>query len=122
MNVTTLVNEMAEVALLHQEIQKTDLLAKIPLEPKTIRLGCIRILEWLRMQAVAFNTKPLKLKQNSILDQSCTLLIEKDKYYLGKLFQIKDGSLSFSDDVQIEQARDLMLLAQEKYEPPIIRK
>jgi hypothetical protein len=122
MNVKTLLSEMAEVALLQQEIQQTELLAKIPLDPKTIRLGCIRILEWLRTQAVALKVKPLKLKHNSILDQSCALLIEKDKYYLGKLFQIKDGSLSFSDDLKLEQARNLMLQAQEKYKPPIIQR
>jgi len=62
----------------------------------------------------------MELNPSSDLDQSCALLIEEDKDYFGSLFNIVDGFLSFSNNLEYEQARDLMLQAKEKYNPPVI--
>jgi hypothetical protein len=120
MDTTVLLDEMVDIALMKREIWQTNLLAKIPLEPEPVRLGCIRILAWLRMQSVAWKIKPIELNPSSSLDQSCALLIEEDKDYFGSLFNITDGFLSFSNNLEYEQACDLMLQAKEKYNPPVI--
>jgi hypothetical protein len=120
MKITALVDEMADVALLRKEIQQTTFLVEIALDPRVIRLGCIRILSWLRAQAVALKIKPMKLQQNSTLDQACALLIENDASCLGNLFQIQDGCLRFSDSISLNEAYGLILHAKETYVPQVI--
>lgn len=110
--------EMVNIALGKCEPAATHYFAKVPLSPLQIRWGCMRILEWLRIQAVAFRIRPLELKPSSPLDQACVQLVETADF-LRRIVQIKDNKLVFAEGVSLEEARAMMAYAKAHYQPPL---
>lgn len=121
MKTNDLLQEMIDIALLHREVKNTTHLSKVALDANVIRLGCVCILKWLRVQSIALKIKPIKLRDTSEVDQSCALLVERSED-IRRVFRVNDGYLSFSDGVSIEEATKLMTIAKDKYKPPLLTK
>ncbi len=113
--------EMVEIALGKMDPRDTSTFAGLNLEPLLIRWGCIRILEWLRIQSVALRVRPLELKLSSDLDKACIALIEKAEF-LQDLFQVQGNRLIFADGISTEQAQAMMMDARDHYRPPLLVK
>jgi hypothetical protein len=112
-----LLKDMVDIALENKSSKET-IFSTIELEQKTIRLGCIRILEWLRVQSVALRKRSSILKKSSTIDSSCFRLVEAADF-LREIVQIKDNYLAFSENISIDQAQTMMIYAKENYCPPL---
>lgn len=110
--------DMVNIALKHKAPKETAF-SNIELQQETVRLGCIRILEWLRIQSVTLQKKSLNLKTTSKIDVSCLLLIEATDF-LHESLEINNGYLTFSKNITIDQAKTMMIYARENYCPPVL--
>jgi len=110
--------EMVEIALNEKEPQETAFFSKINLDPATIRWGCMRIMDWLRIQSVAMRLLPLELKPSSDLDMACMRLIEEADFLKG-VIEVRKGKIKFADNVSVGQAQAMMSYAREHYRPPL---
>jgi hypothetical protein len=119
MNTIVLLEEMIDIALMLRTVEQTSRVSKIPLDANVVRLGSICILKWLRTQSITLRVNPLKLKSTSEIHRSCALLIERSED-LRKVFLINDGCLLFSSNIDIEEAKKLMIIARDKYQPPLL--
>lgn len=109
--------EMAAVVSEKKESQDTEFLSKVELDPETILLGCARILYWLRVQSIQLRVRPVELKPSARVDAACIRLVESADF-LGELVEIREGRLTFSEGLTLEQMRAMMLWAKENYRPP----
>jgi len=112
-----LMAEMVDIALGKRK-STTTYFSKLELDPVEIRWGCIRILEWLRAQSVAFRVRPLELNPSSPLDQACIRLVEAADF-LKRIVQIRDNKLTFAEGISLEEAKAMMAYAKEHYNPPL---
>lgn len=110
--------EMVDIALGKRESTITTYFSKLELDPIKIRWGCVRILEWLRVQSVAFRVRPLELKPSYSDDQACIQLIEAADF-LKHIVQIRDNKLMFAEGISFEEAKAMMAYAKEHYKPPL---
>lgn len=115
-----LLAEMIEIALGKQVPNRTSF-AKIELDPATIRWGCMRILEWLRIQGVAFRIRSLKLKPCSSIDMACIQLIEATDF-LREVIQTTGDQLMFGDGISTTDAIAMMAFVREHYRLPLFVK
>jgi hypothetical protein len=119
-NTEKLLKEMIDIVLRKKPSKETELFAEVELEDLVIYQGCVRILEWFRIQSVALRKKPLKLKTTSSVDRACLSLIETADFFK-EIVQVKDNVLIFSENISLEQAQEMMLYAKKNYNPPILR-
>ena len=110
--------EMVEIALNEKEPQETTFFSKVNLDPFTIRWGCMRVMDWLRIQSVAMRLLPLELKPSSDLDMACIKLIEEASFLL-EVIEVIEGKLKFADSISVGQAQSMMSYAREHYRPPL---
>lgn len=113
-----LMAEMVDIALGKRESTTTMYFSKLELDPIKIRWGCVRILEWLRAQSVAFRVRPLELRLSFSDDQACVRLVEAADF-LKHVVQIKDNKLMFAEGISLEEAKAMMAYAKEYYQPPL---
>ncbi len=113
-----LMAEMVDIALGKRESATTTYFSKLELDPVKIRWGCVRILEWLRAQSIAFRVRPLELKPSFTDDQACIQLVEAADF-LRRIVQIRDNKLMFAEGISVEEAQAMMAYAKEHYKPPL---
>lgn len=109
--------EMVDIALMRREPKKTIHFAKVELHPLQIYWGCIRILEWLRIQSVALQVRPLRLNPLNEFDKACMQLIEASEAVRQIVKLSKNNVLMFAESVSLDEAKAMMIYAKEHYRP-----
>lgn len=112
-----LLAEMIEIAMGRQDPDKTSF-AQTKLDPVTIRWGCMRILEWLRIQGVASRVRALKLNPCSSIDMACIQLVEAADF-LREIVRTRGDQLMFDDGISTTDAKAMMSFVREHYRPPL---
>jgi hypothetical protein len=116
---TETISNMSVVALAEKDTGQVRMFDNLPLEERTIRLGCIAILEWLRAQAVGMRVRPTKLDNRSSKDKACAALIEASSV-LQELFLVVDGHLTFEQTLPPEKIHEMLRFAQATYRPRLM--
>ena len=111
-----LLKDMVDIALV-QKMPEETIFSEVELDHQTIRLACIRILEWLRVQSVSLQKRSSGLKKSSTVDSSCLRLVE-EAGFLREIVEIRDNHLTFPEHVPIDQAQAMMIYAKDNYCPP----
>ena len=120
MDYRTMIEEMTDLVLNVREPSELPLFVDAHLELRLVRLGCMRILEWLRSQAIRLEIRPVRLRPGSEIDQACVRLLRDGPEWMASIFHAQTDVLSFAGDLPSEDARELMRRAQEVYRPPIV--
>lgn len=109
--------EMVDIALMRREPKETLYFAEVELQPLQIYWGCIRILEWLRIQSVTLQVRPLELHPSNEFDRACMQFIETSEAVRQIVRLSKSNVLMFAERVSLEEAKAMMMHAKEHYCP-----